>query len=104
MGRLSYTVGSGDWPELLLSPMNDPSEKGSTCREGSKKRFLDSSEERSEKRFRATGPRSWKCTEGIPIYDVDIDFDGASKAWLANKVKLGMGEYRYKKRRRRRKR
>tara|TARA_B100000787_G_scaffold52395_2_gene37862 strand:- start:3300 stop:3554 length:255 start_codon:yes stop_codon:yes gene_type:complete len=83
--------------------MNDPSEKRSTCREGSKKRFSERTEKRSEKRCRATGPRSWKCTKGIPIYDVNIDFDGASKAWLANKVKLGMGEFRYKKRRGKRK-
>lgn len=25
----------------------------------------------------------------------DFDFDGASKAWLANKIKLGNGTYKY---------
>ena len=30
-------------------------------------------------------------------YDVDIDFDSASKAWLANKIPLGCGTYKYKK-------
>ena len=29
------------------------------------------------------------------IYDVDIDFDEASKAWLQNKKKLGNGCYSY---------
>ena len=28
---------------------------------------------------------------------VDIDFDGASKAWVSNKIKLSDGMYRYKK-------
>jgi hypothetical protein len=31
-----------------------------------------------------------------PIYDVDIDFDGASKAWLRNKRRIGNGCYEYK--------
>jgi len=30
-------------------------------------------------------------------YTVDIDFDSASKAWLANKIPLGCGTYKYKK-------
>ena len=30
-------------------------------------------------------------------YVVDIDFDAASKAWLANKIPLGCGTYKYKK-------
>ena len=30
------------------------------------------------------------------IYEVDIDFDGASKAWLANKISIGIGSYKYK--------
>ena len=29
-------------------------------------------------------------------YTVDIDFDSASKAWLANKIRLGCGTYKYK--------
>ena len=30
-----------------------------------------------------------------PIYEVNIDFDGASRAWKANKKYLGDGTYRY---------
>ena len=30
-------------------------------------------------------------------YEVNIDFDGASKAWKSNKISLGNGVYRYKK-------
>ena len=29
------------------------------------------------------------------IYEVDIDFDGASKAWLENKKSIGNGSYKY---------
>lgn len=29
--------------------------------------------------------------------EVEIDFDGASRAWVANKVSIGNGCYRYKK-------
>ena len=29
-------------------------------------------------------------------YAVVIDFDGAHKEWLKNKVKVGPGQYRYK--------
>jgi uncharacterized protein YacL (UPF0231 family) len=32
-----------------------------------------------------------------PTYEVNIDFDGASKAWMANKKRVGMGMYEYKK-------
>ncbi len=31
-----------------------------------------------------------------PHYDVSIDFDGASKAWMLNKIKNGNGTYVYK--------
>lgn len=31
-----------------------------------------------------------------PKYDVDIDFDGASKAWNKNKTRIGNGCYVYK--------
>jgi len=30
------------------------------------------------------------------IYDIAIDFDEASRAWLANKISLGGGTYEYK--------
>jgi hypothetical protein len=30
-----------------------------------------------------------------PLYEVNIDFDDASKCWLANKRSLGGGTYRY---------
>ena len=30
------------------------------------------------------------------IYEVDIDFDSASKAWLSNKISIGNGSYKYK--------
>ena len=57
---------------------------------------MDRTMERSKRR--KTGPKSWK--EGkIPEFEVLIDFDKASNAWMANKVKLGCGEYCYKKRR-----
>ena len=55
------------------------------------------------KKRRKTGPKSWK-SDRRPQREVNIDFDAASKAWLANKVKLGGGEYRYKKTRPTRKR
>ena len=29
-------------------------------------------------------------------YEVMIDFDGAHRAWIENKVKVGPGQYRYK--------
>lgn len=29
------------------------------------------------------------------IYEVDIDFDGASEAWRSNKKSLGNGHYKY---------
>ena len=32
-----------------------------------------------------------------PIYDVNIDFDGASREWNKNKIKLSNGCYEYKK-------
>ena len=28
-------------------------------------------------------------------YEVNIDFDGASKAWRSNKLSIGNGSYRY---------
>ena len=32
----------------------------------------------------------------IKIYDVDIDFDEASKEWRKNKISLGGGLFQYK--------
>ena len=29
------------------------------------------------------------------MYEVNIDFDEASKAWMKNKIKLNYGEFRY---------
>ena len=29
------------------------------------------------------------------LYEVDIDFDDASKAWRANKKSIGNGQYKY---------
>ena len=34
------------------------------------------------------------CLIELPV---NIDFDGASRAWLANKRRLGNGTYEYKK-------
>jgi hypothetical protein len=31
----------------------------------------------------------------LPTYDVEIDFDEASEAWLRNKKSVGNGQYRY---------
>jgi hypothetical protein len=31
------------------------------------------------------------------IFIVEIDFDGASKAWKENKISIGNGSYKYKK-------
>ena len=31
----------------------------------------------------------------LPTYDVKIDFDEASEAWLRNKKSIGNGQYRY---------
>lgn len=35
--------------------------------------------------------------ENQPLYEVDIDFDEAKKAWRANKIALKNGCFRYKK-------
>ena len=37
-----------------------------------------------------------------PKYEVNIDFDEASKAWRKNKTSIGNGSYKYKKEKRRR--
>ena len=37
------------------------------------------------------------CNSVQEQYTVDIDFDTASNAWLANKIPLGCGTYKYKK-------
>jgi hypothetical protein len=34
-------------------------------------------------------------TEKLPVYEVDIDFDGASKAWYMNKVALPNSTCKY---------
>ena len=39
--------------------------------------------------------RSKTNQEKPPIYSVEIDFDEASRAWRANKVKLDNGCYKY---------
>ena len=31
----------------------------------------------------------------IPLYEVNIDFDGASEAWKFNKKYIGNGNYKY---------
>ena len=31
----------------------------------------------------------------VQLYEVDIDFDDASKAWRANKKSIGNGQYKY---------
>lgn len=49
--------------------------------------------ESSRKRF--TPNYCDKLRNHKKIYDVDIDFDEASKAWLQNKKKLGNGCYSY---------
>ena len=35
-----------------------------------------------------------KC-EKVTLYEVNIDFDGASAAWKANKRSIGNGSYKY---------
>lgn len=30
------------------------------------------------------------------LYEVNIDFDGASRAWKKNKISIGNGSYKYK--------
>lgn len=39
--------------------------------------------------------RSQTKLEKTAIYEVNIDFDGASEAWKANKRYVGNGTYRY---------
>jgi hypothetical protein len=34
-------------------------------------------------------------TSNAPLYEVNIDFDEASKAWKANKKSIGNGSYKY---------
>ena len=40
--------------------------------------------------------RSQKRYKELAIYDVNIDFDDASKEWNKNKIKLGNGTYKYR--------
>jgi hypothetical protein len=39
--------------------------------------------------------RSQTKYEKSAIYEVNIDFDGASEAWKANKKSIGNGSYKY---------
>lgn len=39
--------------------------------------------------------RSQAKYDSMAIYSVDIDFDGASDAWRANKKSIGNGHYKY---------
>lgn len=39
--------------------------------------------------------RSQTKYENSAIYEVNIDFDGASEAWKANKRSIGNGSYKY---------
>ena len=39
--------------------------------------------------------RSQTKYENKPLYEVKIDFDGASEAWKANKRYIGNGSYKY---------
>jgi len=39
--------------------------------------------------------RSQTKYEALTKYEVNIDFDGASKAWKANKKSIGNGQYKY---------
>ena len=46
-----------------------------------------------EKRIMKT--RSQTKIDVQPLYEVNIDFDEASKAWKANKKSIGNGSYKY---------
>ena len=39
--------------------------------------------------------RSQTRQEKNQLYEVNIDFDAASKAWMANKRSIGNGHYKY---------
>jgi hypothetical protein len=39
--------------------------------------------------------RSQSKYEKSPIYEVNIDFDGASESWKSNKKSIGNGMYKY---------
>jgi hypothetical protein len=39
--------------------------------------------------------RSQTTYENSSLYEVSIDFDGASEAWKQNKLSIGNGSYRY---------
>ena len=39
--------------------------------------------------------RSQTKYENLTLYEVNIDFDGASEAWKSNKRSIGNGSYRY---------
>jgi len=41
-------------------------------------------------------PKKEKYNEDKGKYEVNIDFDGASKAWRKNKIHLGEQGFRYK--------
>ena len=36
-----------------------------------------------------------KYEQIMPLYEVNIDFDGASEAWKSNKKYIGNGSYKY---------
>ena len=40
--------------------------------------------------------RSGKEYNKIPLYNIDIDFDHASKMWRMNKISFGEGSFKYK--------
>ena len=48
--------------------------------------------EQEEEEFKYFNPNM----KSKPTYEVNIDFDEASKAWMANKKRVGMGMYEYK--------
>lgn len=39
--------------------------------------------------------RSQTKYEGSALYEVNIDFDGASESWKSNKKSIGNGSYKY---------
>ena len=36
-----------------------------------------------------------KYEKMVPLYEVNIDFDGASESWKSNKKYIGNGSYKY---------
>ena len=54
------------------------------------KKYIESTETK-------VSPETKVSTEKKALYEVDIDFDEASREWRSNKKSIGNGQFKYKK-------